>query len=459
MKAERKLSELSAKLASVGRELAEWKEQSEEGGPLEKHHTQVRAVATALETLAQGIEARLAAAATGTAVLARAVSVELMILELHRIWEFFRSKLALRYVPWFRSYLLAADEFAWSCYRPAHNWVSAGRAKEPPLVFFTGGSSPLTLPRGSAYVAEDVPGEALRTQQFQAMLRHLPIPVIGVPWFQLQHLPDAPVIGHEVGHDVEADLGLTPRMHELLDEALTASGADAHRAAWHAWLGEVFADVYGALATGPAYVATLADFLVGDVREVARETPRGPDWGAYPPRALRVLLAAEVVAGCGLPDEARDLGKQWRDTYGEHAAPEFERDLPVVVKALVAGPYEELGGGGLTTLVKFGASEQLQATRAASEATAGRSPDVDDVRVLTAAARLAFDADPQAYGRKDAAQRILRRIEKAQASGTRAQVAAGNRPTLSGRARDERDAAVGEHLFALVSEAHEIADI
>ena len=41
-----------------------------------------------------------------------------MILDVHRIWEFFRSKLSQRYVDWFRPFLIAADEFVWDCYTP-----------------------------------------------------------------------------------------------------------------------------------------------------------------------------------------------------------------------------------------------------------------------------------------------------------------------------------------------------
>ena len=59
-------------------------------------------------------------------LLAGAMDVELMILELHRIWEFFRAKFALRYVDWFAGHLAAADELAWRCYAPACARVPGG---------------------------------------------------------------------------------------------------------------------------------------------------------------------------------------------------------------------------------------------------------------------------------------------------------------------------------------------
>ncbi|HXB63307.1 MAG TPA: hypothetical protein VNV42_00380 [Solirubrobacteraceae bacterium] len=456
---QRKAAELSAKLTSVSGELAQWRRQSEEASPLEKHHTQIRAVANTLETFAAEIEDRLRLAVESSTLLVRASSLELTILELHRIWEFFRSKFALRYVPWFSSHLLAADDLAWSCYRPIQAWVEEAAAREPPLVFFNGGSSPLTLPRGAAYSAEEVPGEALGTAQFQAALAHLPVPVIGIPWFQLQHLPEVVLIAHEAGHDVEADLGLTAELHAVLEVALADARVDeSRRVAWHAWLGEVFADLYGALATGPAYVATLIDFLAGDVRSVTNEAPGEQRWGEYPTRTLRVLLTAAVVERVGLAEQADELRERWREAYRRHALSAFEDDVPVVVAALLDGPYERLGGGGLEQLVSFGPAQQAQARAAAGEALDGCAPLAEDVRVLAAAARLAFDHSPENYARNGVADRILRQIENVQRVGTRAGAGASVDGRPSERQRDGRDIAAGRKLFSFVSQAHHRAD-
>lgn len=76
-------------------------------------------------------------------ILSQARELELDILEVHRIWEFFRSKLVLRSIDWFNPYLVAADEFAWACYEVAQKNLKEGHItknerKEPPLVFFNG---------------------------------------------------------------------------------------------------------------------------------------------------------------------------------------------------------------------------------------------------------------------------------------------------------------------------------
>src|SRR5687768_12915866 len=98
----RKTFELRCKLQSLNRELEYWTKRSEAAGPLEKHHTQIRRLATILNELQTMTGKRLASLTAAPAappspgsVLSACASLELMILEVHRIWEFFRSKLIL----------------------------------------------------------------------------------------------------------------------------------------------------------------------------------------------------------------------------------------------------------------------------------------------------------------------------------------------------------------------------
>jgi hypothetical protein len=451
--ASRKRIELQQKLASLRWEFDEWRARSEETQELEKHHTQVRAVTRILEELAGPVDQALENAAQGDHVLAESISTELTILELHRIWEFFRSKLALRYVPWFENYLLAADEFAWSCYAPCLQFTQAEVGKEPPLVFLNGGSSPFTVPRGGAYAAENVPGESMRTKEFEQALRCIPIPVIGIPWFQVKHLPDALVIGHEVGHDVKQDLGLAPTLASLLEKAFdTNSVPDRRRRAWHAWTEEVFADLYGVLAGGPAFVAALIDFLVGDPRLVATEWKTDSNWGSYPTRALRVLLACAALEQCGFDEETvGSLRKRWTDVYDRHALTEFEDDVPLVACALVKGPYQALGGKPLTALLSFPPQHYDTAMDAAKQAARESEPATNDPRKLVAAARIAYDTDPGTYVEKDVAQTIVAKIRAAREAGTRTWAEA--RDARIDRA--SRDSSAAAQVLELIKTAQE----
>ena len=127
---------------SVRFELQAWKGESEAGETLQKHHTQIRAVARALEHVIDPASKRLRKAQAGN-IAGEAFELERMVLEIHRIWHFFREKLALRYVEHFRLALAAADELAWRCFEPARDQIPDGRGREPPLVYFNGASSPL----------------------------------------------------------------------------------------------------------------------------------------------------------------------------------------------------------------------------------------------------------------------------------------------------------------------------
>jgi hypothetical protein len=448
----RKRIELQQKLASLRWEFEKWRARTEENQELQKHHTQVRAVTGILEMLAGAVDEALKGTLPDDRVLAESVTIELRILELHRMWEFFRSKLALRYVPWFEDYLLAADEFAWACYEPCLRFANREIGREPPLVFLNGGSSPFTVPRGAAYAAEDVPGETMRTEQFEEALQRIPIPVIGIPWFQVKHLPDALVIGHEVGHDVERDLNLAPALASLLDATLAADTVpDERRRAWHAWTREVFADVYGVLAGGPAFVEVVIDFLVGDPSAIAREWQGDPSWGLYPTSTLRVLLACAVLEQCGFAgDTVGPLRSRWTALYDRHALTEFEPDVPRVARALVNGPYAELRDKPLTELLSFSPSDYAAASKAADRAGRGRDLSTTDVRKLIAAARIAYDTEPETYLAKDVAQRVVTKIRAAQKAGTRRRL-----KTLDAQIdRAARDRSAAAQLLGLMEAAH-----
>ena len=88
------------------------------------------------------------------------------------------------------------------------------------MVFLNGGWSPFEMSRGIAYEPEMVDDEEFPRQRYRAILDDLPFPVIGVPWYQVRHLPDAVLLGHEVGHTVEDDFRLTKRLKSLLAAGL-----------------------------------------------------------------------------------------------------------------------------------------------------------------------------------------------------------------------------------------------
>src|SRR5262249_36814252 len=142
---------------------------------------------------------------------------------------------ALRDVANLRNELRCADEFAWECYRPALECAIEANAlptkkvrREPPLVFFSDDASPFVQTRDTVIL----PGATEQSDilRFGRETFALPVPVIGVPWLHLNHLPAAATIAHEVGHTVEDDFELSKSLNSAF-----ATLPEARRAAWQAW--------------------------------------------------------------------------------------------------------------------------------------------------------------------------------------------------------------------------------
>jgi hypothetical protein len=178
---------------------------------------------------------------------------------------------------------------------------------------------------------------------FQDVLRRLPIPLIGVPWYQTFHLPGALIVAHETGHIIEFDFGLTDEI-----AAARVGAGLAQASIWKGWASEVFADMYGCLRVGPAFVGAMMNLLATSVDFIQREEKRS---GRYPTRALRIELLLEALAQLGHGDESRRLRSNWEGVYGPmQKMSEFKPDVPMVVKAIYAGPYK---GDTLTSLGSF----------------------------------------------------------------------------------------------------------
>lgn len=410
---ERKAIELERKLSSVIAELAAWKAESEAGGPLEKHHTQIRALDRTLAKLVGEVKSTLATARS-EGLRDRAIEVEEMVLGIHTLWDFLRSKLALRYVPHFQLALTGAGELAWKCFEPAQALMPEGTGREPPLIYFNGASSPLTFQRGKPFETE-VEQEHVTWLLERDSLDALPVPVIGIPWFQVEHVPDLPIVAHEVGHDVEVDLHLTDEIEAALDQQLE-DVEYARQASWHRWSAEVFADVYGTLALGPAFSRTLFDFLAATPETLAAELPE-PD-GDYPTTVLRLQLSLAVLDTTGFAGEAAELREAWRLPAGQITG--YEKDVPKVVAAMVRGPYAALPEKRLDRLVCFTSASQRQAVADALELLSGLQPEAADARTLVASARLAFDRNPAKYVKKGGDGLVLDQIKAKQDVGVRA---------------------------------------
>ena len=148
--------------------------------------------------------------------------------------------------------------------------VVAVALKEPPLVAFTTDASPFASAREAG--VEGLTGQD--AQVLDEAVRRLPVPVVGMPWSYLDHLPRSVSIAHEVGHVVAWDF----KVREVIKTAfarLPRSVPDARRAGWEDWCHELFADAYGIQCMGVGFVLALADFLVGDPNTLSKQR-QGP---------------------------------------------------------------------------------------------------------------------------------------------------------------------------------------
>ena len=430
--AERKKAELELKVATLESELQCWYNRSEAGGLFEKHHTQIRALRAHLKGWHASIRARLDKykGQAPDQYLNNSANADSLILSEHRIWDYFRSKFIQRQEDCFLPYLRAADEFAWECYRPVQEIVypraDDAKRKEPPLVFFNGGVSPFSVSRGKLFQPEPVAGEVLNLDPEDYVTR-LPIPVVGVPWDQISHLPAVLVIGHEVGHIVEDDFGLEEGLVAILKAALEKAKADETRtAAWNSWLGEIFADLYGCLAGGPAFAGTLIDFLAKGKDQICMEQQTAAQWEKYPTDFLRVEIILKALEVMNFEKEVSDYRHLWAN-YSSSMPVAYTDDIKIIVPQLLETGHDVLGNKSIKQVLSFSEGRQQKVNEVIKEFSESKAPfdtkveiPSTDIRVLFAALRRAFEIDAYKYVTSGYGKAMLDHVqEKVIKKGTR----------------------------------------
>jgi hypothetical protein len=459
--AERRRTSILVKIRSLEQELDDWKALTADAkSGMGRHNTQVRRLDTALRSMLEPLEQEIAKPpADSPDILAAAEGWEKEILAAHSIWEVFRSKLVLRHNATFMVPLAACDDLAWSCYEPAMKRFAPG-TKGPPLVFLSATWSPFAQSRDINFL-NDIrasPGttSALTADTFQQVLNRLPIPLLGLPWYQTSHMPGAVLVAHEVGHLVETDFGLTDDIVNAI-RAAAPNNVDV----WLGWASEMFADIYGCLAMGPYFVGALIDFLAASVTMIQGEDRKG---GKYPTRSLRLEIALQALTEGGHAAEVERLRKAWESVYGAMTRmTDFIDDARKVCTQICAGPYRgraQPPAVPLTTIVAFSqpiATVSKVAKVAASGNAANLAGFVEPTLLFAAAQWL--NENPQERQKAEAYRLLqMQAVQKHAAEIRGAQAVDMRTANAERRKREEErvkeeaaDRQVGLHLRALLT--------
>ncbi|MEV0290684.1 hypothetical protein AB0H36_41700 [Kribbella sp. NPDC050820] len=401
--AERRKAELAAKSQLLRDELAFWQGLAGEEGVLRKHHTQLLRLRHMLDAALDQLDTDGAWKFTTE-----------QLLGLHHVWDFFRSKLALRLVEKFQPPLIAADELAWSCVRPLYDAAiaadtrSADDLREPPLAYFDSSGSPFAQGRRQAY-RNLLPARRLSDIPAQ-VVNHLPVPVIGVPWHQQAHLPETAVIAHEAAHLVDDDLDLVT----ALTPALAASVSDQ----WLLWLPEVLADVLATLWLGPSYGQALSDLIEASPADAP----------AYPPPTVRMQLVDATIPLLGA------------------CAQPAEGDVSTVANIIACTPLPVIGNVRLRDIAVFTAAKQAQVRVAADQLRGSIALTSRDPRVLIAAGVVAFGEKPDEFVSGGQAALVFERIVAVRDALQRAE------PGTADHAARPKDRQVGMDLIELLGQ-------
>jgi hypothetical protein len=399
----RRLAELRAKLASLRDELDSWRALTEQTPALRRHFSQIRLLDATLTAMLTTTRDELANQPEDESVLDKGVDWENEMLAAHSIWEVFRSKYVLRQNETFRDYLAACDDVAWACYEPALLRFAPGTKREPPLVFLSATWSPFAQSRDTNFQNEirltSSGVAALSSDEFQQVLKRLPFPLVSLPWYQAFHLPGANIIAHEVGHVVDNDFGIRAQILARLDAANLKFAT-----VWKGWAAEMFADIYGCLAMGPAFVGAMLDLLATSASGVQKERRLG---GTHPTRALRAQIILRVLALSGYADDALRLRSAWEKSFpATKVMDDVAAEMNAVIDIILAGPYH---GAALTEVISLppsGVVKQMRAYAGQGQALQLRQFDASDPRYLFAAAQLLHE-DPVANQKGNAFQLLV----------------------------------------------------
>lgn len=419
---------LKARMELLESDFETWLSRTDVNGQLKQHHTQVRR-ATGV------INGMITVAFDGTAIVDASVAPDLndlpelrdKVRSIHVIWDFFRDKFSQRDVENIAVHLGAADDLAWELYKPFLNAASEvdgfdKKVKEPPLLFYTPEPAPYAQARTKQFQPLGI--NEFDFKRFEDILSRIPVPVIAVPWASANRLPDLVVVGHETGHIVAEDLGLKDDLVALIQRLDLPEDAEGKRKkCWLSWSDEVFADIFGTLATGMAFIDGLAGELAGPSGEIRFAEVNFSEPGSYPTPTLRIVLCEAVLELVSVPSNSH-----WQAAFGNlvNDSRKFGNDIKLIVAKILANQWVSLNSKTLTELLPWDNSMQQQVETNAQRALMPADLTGEfTVRQTVATSMHAWQSKPKRYLDKNidrnlAAQIVVKRANEVRSILTQA---------------------------------------
>lgn len=235
-----------------------------------------------------------------------------------------------------------------------------------------------------------------------------PFPLVRVPYERLESPWGMGVLLHEVGHNLQADLGVWQETENAVRARVLRLTRDPWLTRiWTRWHKEIFADLVALLLGGPASARSMKDFLAYPAGRVLSFRPLS----SHPVPFVRAFLLAEMLRRMGFPEDARRNEEIWRRLYGPHLArartprrllETAHRLVPHVVDEIAYQPRRGLAQHALADAVPFRASDERRIREAGAEIGRGRLPGDLSPRFAPSAARWALErrlAPPEAIAR------------------------------------------------------------
>lgn len=302
-----------------------------------------------------------------------------------KIWDFYCYLFEQRRGP-FGPKLMAADNIGLDCYQTCY--MGLGRARSiptpPPFSYVEGHRGPATFRRG------------VKVSKISRSPN--PFPLIKLPYSRLISPWSLGAIPHEIGHNLQNDLGMWKEGPRLIQNRLRRLNLPKDVIEnWSTWHKEIYADLIGILLIGPSYVASIMD-VVGRPAGTVAKFSKG---AVHPTPYLRIFINTMLLRLMGFAQQAEHYEKIWSALYPANVVQHipqsirttFEPACKATVIALCFSEHAAYGGKRLIDVVAFQKKDQSIVFEAANRLAQGTNPGIVPDRFLISAARVALDRE------------------------------------------------------------------